>query len=399
MIKTTLISSKLDIERAQVSAGKFREEINASLNGEELVFVPKEEIKDDLCKFIFVASGGSEPEFLKILKETKGPFILITTQGDNSLPAAMEILSYINDKGEHGEILHGTAAAIAAKILSIHRCFSVISKLDGYHAGVLGSPNMLINSEYDTKELERTSGIKTTYLSMDEVCKEIDKKTYEPDKYTEELINTGYNRNELEKAFWIYGAVCRLIDKYGFNAISLRCFDLLEPYKASGCLALAILNSRGIPASCEGDTRSLLSMIVINTLTGEPCFMANPSRIDMEKKEIVLAHCTLPLSMVGKYTLNTHFESGISVAVKGEFSPGSYTLFKCREDMKTYFVQKAEFVENLSECNLCRTQIKLKVDDVESYMTHPLSNHQVLVRGNWVDEVKELFRWYEVRNS
>ena len=179
---------------------------------------------------------------------------------------------------------------------------------------------------------------------------------------------------------------------------SLRCFDLLDPYKASGCLALAILNSMGIPASCEGDTRSLLSMVVMSTLTGQPCFMANPSRIDMDRKEIVLAHCTLPLSMVDSYSLTTHFESGISVAVKGEFADDTYTLFKCREDMRTYFVQKAAFVENLNECDLCRTQVRLRVEDVDSYLTHPLSNHQIMVRGDHVDEVNELFKWYSVRN-
>ena len=398
MVKAALIVSKLDEKKTESTSESFRKEINAFMD-DELVFVSSEEIEDEDFKFIFIASGGSEPEFMKIFNRTSGPYIFITTQGNNSLAAAMEILSYVNDHKQYGEILHGNAETIAGRISSIHRCRNTIHRLRGYHAGVLGSPNMLINSEYNVRTLEKACGIRTTYITMDEVCGEIGMKTYVPDEYTEKLLKTGYDRNELEKAFHIYGAVCRLIERYGFKAVSLRCFDLLEPYKASGCLALAILNSRGIPAACEGDTRSLLSMIVMNTLSGQPCFMANPSRIDMERKEIIFAHCTLPLTMAADYSLTTHYESGISVAVKGLFQEGIYTLFKCREDMRTYFVQKADFVSNPDECDLCRTQIKLHVDDVESYLTRPLSNHQIICRGDWTEDVRELFRWYSMLDA
>ena len=378
MIKAALIATPLENDKRRIlsSAEDFRKEISSHID-DELVFVNADEILDEPCKFIFVASGGSAQAFKAIYEKTHGPYVLITTPGNNSLAASMEELSYVND---HGQV------------------FRTISRLDGYRVGVLGSPNMLINSEYDVDKLRKSAGIETVYITMDEVCAEIEKRTYEPDTYTQALIETGYDRNELEKAFHIYGAVRRLIDRHHFDAVSLRCFDLLDPYKASGCLALAILNSMGIPASCEGDTRSLLSMVVMSTLTGQPCFMANPSRIDMDRKEIVLAHCTLPLSMVDSYSLTTHFESGISVAVKGEFADDTYTLFKCREDMRTYFVQKAAFVENLNECDLCRTQVRLRVEDVDSYLTHPLSNHQIMVRGDHVDEVNELFKWYSVRN-
>ena len=382
MIKAALIATPLENDKRRIlsSAEDFRKEISSHMD-DELVFVNADEILDEPCKFIFVASGGSAQAFKAIFEKTHGPYVLITTPGNNSLAASMEELSYVNDHGQVGQILHGSAASIAERLETIHRCFRTISRLDGYRVGVLGSPNMLINSEYDVDKLRKSAGIETVYITMDEVCAEIEKRTYEPDTYTQALIETGYDRNELEKAFHM-----------------LRCFDLLDPYKASGCLALAILNSMGIPASCEGDTRSLLSMVVMSTLTGQPCFMANPSRIDMDRKEIVLAHCTLPLSMVDSYSLTTHFESGISVAVKGEFADDTYTLFKCREDMRTYFVQKAAFVENLNECDLCRTQVRLRVEDVDSYLTHPLSNHQIMVRGDHVDEVNELFKWYSVRN-
>ncbi len=63
--------------------------------------------------------------------------------------------------------------------------------------------------------------------------------------------------------------------------------------------------------------------------------------------------------------------------------------------MATCFTQKAEFVSNLNECDLCRTQVKLRVEDVASYMTAPLSNHQILVRGDWSEDVMQLFACYK----
>ncbi|MCP6606349.1 hypothetical protein NL500_29585, partial [Klebsiella pneumoniae] len=79
----------------------------------------------------------------------------------------------------------------------------------------------------------------------------------------------------MERALNVYGACRRIVDRYALDAITLRCFDLLEPACITGCLALGILNAEGIWAACEGDSRSLVSMVVIGELTGQSVFMAN----------------------------------------------------------------------------------------------------------------------------
>ena len=391
MIKAALIATPLENGKRRIlsSAEDFRKEISSHMD-DELVFVNADEILDEPCKFIFVASGGSAQAFKAIFERTTGPYVLITTPSNNSLAASMEELSYVNDHGQVGQILHGSAASIAGRLETIHRCFRTISRLDGYRVGVLGSPNMLINSEYDTAVCGKTFGLKTTYISMEEVAQAIREADASYDESFDYLYKKESSTEEMNKALQIYKGVKALIEKYSFDAVSLRCFDLIAPLKATGCIALALLNSEGIPASCEGDTRSLLSMIVMNTLTGRPCFMANPSRIDVSRKTVVFAHCTLPLSMVRDYSLTTHFESGISVAVKGEFEKGVYTVFKCFEDGR-YAVQKAVFEENLCEATLCRTQIRLSCPDVDYFLTSPLGNHQIIVSGDHTECVNAFF--------
>ena len=101
-------------------------------------------------------------------------------------------------------------------------------------------------------------------------------------------------------------------------------------------------------------------------------------------KNMVLAHCTLPFDMVKEYSLDTHFESGIGVAVKGILSEEKITIFKLSKNLKDYFVTTGRIVRNLYEDNLCRTQIYIDVDDnIEYFLNRPYGNHHVVVYGDY----------------
>ena len=132
----------------------------------------------------------------------------------------------------------------------------------------------------------------------------------------------------------------------------------------------------------------MISMHVINTLTKQCGFQANPSRINVDDNTIVLAHCTLPLSMCESYKLNTHFESGIGVAIKGEIKEQEITIFKLARNLKDYYVSTGKIITNLNEDNLCRTQIVIKLDDdVKYFLNRPYGNHHIVVLGNHKDKI------------
>ena len=393
-MKTRLLISPIKATRARIleTCDEFLKGVNKELQSFQ-IDITEDSLDDEPYRLIFIGSGGAAAPFKELFHKTHGPYVLLSTQYNNSLPACMEILSYINDHGEKGRIVYGTYKEIATKLERLDRVFRAKKSLSEMTFGVLGNPNFLINSEADPDVLEKTIGIKTVEIPMDEVFESISKKEYPENEYTKMLLSLCADKSEMEKSLYIYGGVKRLIEKYGFSGIALRCFDLLEPLKASGCIALAILNAEGIYAACEGDTRSLLSMAVLGEISGEPCFMANPSRLNTENSSMLFAHCTLPLNMPSSFSLDTHFESNMSIAVRGEFHHGDFTLFKCRENMKDYFVQKGELISCPREELFCRTQLELKIEDWESYLTKPLSNHQVICKGNWTEEVKEFFCW------
>ena len=132
----------------------------------------------------------------------------------------------------------------------------------------------------------------------------------------------------------------------------------------------------------------MLSMHVLKKLTNQVGFQANPSRIDVDNSKMVLAHCTLPLDMVDEYTLDTHFESQIGVAVKGELKEEVITIFKLSKNLKDYYVTKGKIIRNLYESNLCRTQIEVSIDNnIEYFLNRPYGNHHVIVYGDHVEAI------------
>ena len=110
----------------------------------------------------------------------------------------------------------------------------------------------------------------------------------------------------------------QIVEKYNLTGVTTRCFDLLTSLKSTACLALANLNDEKITATCEGDIMSMITMRIASLVGDGYAFQANPSRIDIKNNSMLIAHCTIPTKMTTSYKLDTHFESGIGVAIKGE---------------------------------------------------------------------------------
>lgn len=352
-----------------------------------------DEVKEQPLPVYFIASGGAEQGFKKLHTQTEEPYILLTTPAYNSLAASMEIMGYLQENGKRGEILHGSMEKIAERLKVLMRVADAKKKLSHMRLGCFGTPGGLIASDADPDVLKASCGMGLVVYGLDELVEEYKKGGYPENQYTEELKKKNYDPAETAKALNVYGALKRLIDKYDLHAVSVKCFDLLELIHTTGCLALAILNAEGIPAACEGDQKSLVSMVIMRTLTGESGFMANPSCMDPDNNEIIFAHCTLPIDMPDDYFLTTHFESGIGVAVACDIEPQQMTIFKCDDTLKRYYAGKAQLIETMHRKDLCRSQMKLRLEDgTEYFAKHPVSNHHIICKGDWKEVIDEYFK-------
>lgn len=330
---------------------------------------------------ILIQSGGSEQLFLKQFKKLKGPYYLLTYGHNNSLAASLEILSYLKDHNLNGEVLHGSNEYIAKRINELITNKNEVK----YRYGVLGKPSdWLIASNVNYNDAINNLGVQLVYIPIDEVVKyyKLSKLTF-----TNEA-NLSFDEKELYKAERLHNALKTIKEKYNLDGLTIRCFSLLSKLKTTACVSLSLFNKDNIVATCEGDVATMLTMHITNKLFNQAGFQANPSRIDVFNSKMVLAHCTLPLSMCKTYSANTHFESGIGVAIKGELKEEKITIFKLAKNLKDYFVTTATILNNLNESNLCRTQIEIKVDEnIEYFLNRPYGNHHVIIYGDHKQEI------------
>ncbi len=367
----------------------------AARSGVQLEYVGLSQLQEGALNLVFIGGGGTEGMFLEVFEKLPRPILLLTTGENNSLAASMEILSFLRQKNVPGEIIHGSLEDMSRRIQILARVFQTKKRLQELRVGCVGEPSdWLISSQVDAAASREKNGIEIVKIPMEEMFAEIAKKTYEENQYTKMIQDTGYKPEEVEKALEIYGALKRLCGKYRLDSVTIRCFDLLGPVGSTGCAALAILNAEGIYAGCEGDIPSLIAMTVLGELSGQPIFMANPSRILSDRNEIIFAHCTLPITMPLTFRCMTHYESDLGVAFQGDLKEGPVTVFKCSGLLDQYFVAAGELVENLHEANLCRTQLRLHLEEgLEYFTTRSIGNHHLICLGDYTDLVKEFFRW------
>ncbi len=335
---------------------------------------------------IYVRTGGAEGIFRSLLPDmlAKGTdrFYILTSGKSNSLAASLEILTFLEQQGLKGEVLHGNASYLQERIKSLEILSNARKTLHGTRIGVIGQPSdWLIASHADPTALTEKLGVKLVEIPMEELLQEIEKApgAEAPEK---EVMKADV-RASYPGAVQIYNALQVLVKRYELGAFTLRCFDLLTSVKNTGCLALAKFNSLGIPAACEGDVPALLSMMIAQAVIGKTGFQANPSRIDVQNGRALFAHCTVPFNMVKKWQWDTHFESGIGVGIHGELPQGPVTVFKVSGKLDRMFVAEGDLLYNQYEDNLCRTQIMLKLnpEDAAYFLTKPIGNHHIILPG------------------
>ncbi len=331
---------------------------------------------------ILIQSGGSEGLFLESFSKLKAPFYLLTYGNNNSLAASLEILSYLKDNNLEGEVLHGSNEYILSRIKGL------TNKKASYRFGVIGKPSdWLIASKVNYESAKRLHGVELIDIPIEKVT------DYYATSQNGYDLTFNYDKEEVDKALRLHKAIGKIKEEYNLSGLTIRCFDLLDKLQTTACLSLAILNKEGVVATCEGDIPTMLSMHILNKVTNQRGFQANPSSISVVDKKMILAHCTLPFDMVTDYHLDTHFESGIGVAIKGYLKEDKVTIFKVSKNLKDYYVTTGTMVRNLEESNLCRTQIEVTVDEnVEYFLNRPYGNHHVVIYGDHKKEIVEYMR-------
>ena len=351
---------------------------------------------------IYVRTGGTEAIFKEVFAGHEGARVRLLTSGQsNSLAASMEILSWLRLQGLDGEIIHGTVEEVASELLryyprrprevsSLIHPFADLGILSGKRYGVVGRPSdWLISSAVDYAQVREDLGAELIDIPIEELVELVKAGKGQGSRAVQlKLLNEPRYGKPITGAVFdaslaIYRALRQIISTYRLDGLTLRCFDLLTALGNTGCLSLAMLNAEGFVATCEGDIPAMLSMAIVRQRYGKSGFQVNLSRISGGC--FLFAHCTVPLDMVTDYCYDTHFESGIGVAIHGELPIGSARIFKLSADLRSCIDEEVELYANGYEDNLCRTQVLVSpsghsVKELKRYfLRSPLGNHHILI--------------------
>ncbi len=361
-------------------------------------YTEAESIPSNAYKMAFIASGEVENIVVRNFSLLPYPITLLTDGTNNSLAAALEISSWIRTRDMKMKIIHGTPEEMTAQTLMHHQAFAAKRSLKGKRIGVVGTPApWLIASHVDYLLAGQRWGVSYVDIPIEDVKKNFYNA---PKKEIEDEASDFMARvkafqdavpEDLLRAMRLYKAIKEVCAEHSLDAVTVSCFTLLNTLKTSGCLAIALLNDDGIPAGCEGDLQSIMTLLMTRELTGQTGFIANPSFVDRKRNEVLLAHCSIPTTMTDEFIIRSHFESGSGIAIQGIMHEGNVTLFKCGgECLDEYFLSSGYLTENTNLVTCCRTQVKVRLDSPVTYfMQNPLGNHHILIKGNHTEAIQE----------
>ncbi|MEL6892250.1 MAG: hypothetical protein AAFP84_11680, partial [Actinomycetota bacterium] len=355
---------------------------------------------------VLVATGGTERRVLELVAARATthpgePVILLAHGAHNSLPAALEALAAMQQADRRGRIVFLTGDdGDTDRVLEAVHDLDVLRRLHHVRLGLIGGPSSwLVASRPSSDVVRRSWGPIVEVVDPSELV--VRSAVADPvevevmsRRFAGPATTTTVSTDAVEHASAVATGLATLVADHALDAVSVRCFDLLEEPGTSGCLGLAALNEDRIVAGCEGDLPSTLAMLWAQLLLDRSSWMANPASIDVERNRVVLAHCTVAPSIVDDFALDSHFESGGGVGIGGHLPSEPVTLIRIGgRDLDEVWIAEGAVIESGRNPELCRTQATIRVvdRDVEELLDRPLGNHLTLVPGH---HRRRLERWW-----
>lgn len=377
--------------------------------------------EDSPLTICFIATGGTEQKFAAIAEKLPRPFIILSDAYSNSLAASLEIATWLSirhfeyefinipaDYKDFGALTlklsclelkknaifshltthlkydsHFSASSSQPLLTAIYAQDKVKEYLSKSTIGLIGGESpWLISSKIDEKHIESLYGVKFIHIDTQEIISEY--LSLADKEIDSSAITFPQNlEKEVKDALKMYEALSKICKKYSLTALTIKCFDLIEPCRSTACLALSLLNDSGIVAGCEGDIPALWTMMICYALSGgKPSFMANPSSSSEDSYTIDFAHCTVPLTIIGSYTLLSHFESGIGIGIAGIFPKEKCSVIKIGgKNLDKILFLKGNIIANTHISQRCRTQIRVRFDsgdDFREFFSCKVGNHVII---------------------
>jgi L-fucose isomerase-like protein len=329
---------------------------------------------------IWFLSGGSEQSAIKTMLPGKF-YLLLADFQNNAYAAATEVKAWAGSVQLPVQLVSLNEAQKENLLRSFHTICAAYRSLQGKQAGLIGNvSHWLVASAFPLSLAKERFGINIIHFLWGKLP---DYLSFDPDADFLEVFKNNGNTLLVNEAR-VYGFLQTLIKQNQLSGFTLECFDMVNDRNVTACLALALLNSEGIVAGCEGDLVSLSGMMLVQALTGTIPWMANIASIN--ENNVLYAHCTAPLNLLAGFDTPTHFETDKSAAVRGTVNMDEVTVFRLNQHLNKAFISEGRIVSQPRHDFACRTQtvIAMPQPATEKLRNKPLGNHHLIIPGNHI---------------
>ena len=314
-------------------------------------------------------------------------------------------------------VVHPLSPAFAQNLKDFAAICRVVNGMKRFNVGCIGARTTAFKTvRFDEITLQKY-GINVESFDLSELIFKVNGKADDDQKVVEKIAAlekyTDFSgvplKNKITLAK-ISVVIDEYIEEYRLEALALRCWNEMETIlRVCPCVLLSELNDRGIPASCEIDMCSALTMRAMALASEQPTAVLdwNNNYGDDENK-VILFHCG-PVAqqlMTGRGTVTEH-----KMFAKGD--PGSgwgtnegrirafpTTISNCQtKDGKIIvYASEAEFTEDPIEAEYFGCAGVCAVPDMQEKMIKlargGFKHHTSVGVGHMKDVLKEAFTTY-----
>jgi len=120
--------------------------------------------------------------------------------------------------------------------------------------------------------------------------------------------------------------------------------------------------------------------------------MANTNKVEADR--VKFAHCTAPATLMSKFKIDTHYETGLGTSITGEFAGDDVTIFRIDRTLGRAFLECGTIVSRPESTDACRTQIEVTLPEASArVLKHaPLGNHHLIIPGDRREKIRMFCR-------
>ena len=207
-----------------------------------------------------------------------------------------------------------------------------------------------------------------------------------------------------------YYALKKFIKEEQADAMMMNCLPGVRSREhVPPCMGYMALRDQGIPAGCESDTDSTLCMMLLQELFNKPAFQHN-EMVDTEKNTYFAAHCTSASKMKGfgnesePYEMWDHAEAGWGCVPRVLMEPGTpvtvtyYHAAGSEGERPKMAIYSGEVLRPmpLPETGGCRTNVEVKLHDIDDVVNFKAGRHTSLIYGNHKEDLQHFCQLMDI---